>query len=75
MALALQVIVTWDDDDIYSPARVWTQVAPILSGAANATVLTFNLYGWVDSRTVHFFRQPNHTGHYHCGTLAFKRAV
>lgn len=74
-----EIIVHWDDDDWYAPARVRYQVAPILRGEADVTGLanayTLDLAGstcWTVSPELHermFVRDL------HGGTLAFRRKL
>lgn len=44
--LACDVIVSWDDDDVYGRDRIALQVAPIARGAADATVATPHAWRW-----------------------------
>lgn len=67
------VVVTWDDDDFYSPARVANAVEPILRGEANLTVLPLKRFAWVGAVSgLQFFESARST-HVHGGTLAFAR--
>ncbi len=42
------VVVHWDDDDIYGPGRLRAAVAPIVAGRADLTVLTHALTYFLD---------------------------
>jgi FkbM family methyltransferase len=43
-AAAGEIIVHWDVDDLYPPARVSAQVAPILRGEVRATMLPYDIF-------------------------------
>ena len=73
------VLVQWDDDDWYSPARLRREVAPLIAGAADISGI---LQGYlVDTQAMRFWRGelPLHEGRLHAaivaGTLAFTRAA
>ena len=67
------VIVTWDSDDLYSDTRVATQVAPILGGKYDASVLRFRIYAWVGTNTIEYYENP--WGGPNMGTLTFRRSL
>lgn len=74
-----EIILFWDDDDWYSPARVSCQIAPILSGEADLTALgqglMLNLEDckfWRSSTQLH--EQMWYLGVYG-GTMAFHRSI
>ncbi|WP_437975557.1 glycosyltransferase [Sorangium sp. So ce295] len=74
-----QIIVHWDDDDWHAPTRVATQVAPILTGQADATYLDMQLVLSLRDAQLARCTPALHTqlhGHGGCpGTLAFRRAL
>ena len=39
-----EVVVHWDDDDLYAPERIERQALPILRGEANLTTLPYSYY-------------------------------
>ncbi|WP_433727407.1 glycosyltransferase [Actinoplanes sp. CA-051413] len=74
-----EFIAQWDDDDWYGPARLRTQVAPLLAGDADITALRDAV--WFDVRRWRF-RVPTPAAHrrlfvgdVHGGTLVFRRSV
>mmetsp|Transcript_161584 Transcript_161584/g.310358 ORF Transcript_161584/g.310358 Transcript_161584/m.310358 type:complete len:398 (-) Transcript_161584:63-1256(-) len=67
-----EVVVTWDNDDLYPPDRIEKQTQPIFRGDVDITVLKFDQLGWVKSRQVSYFKLP--IGE-HCGTLTFRRSI
>lgn len=71
------LLVQWDDDDWYGPARLSRQIAPLAAGSADiAGILQGYLF---DVTTLRFWKggSPVHEGHLHAsivsGTLAFTR--
>ncbi len=73
------MLVQWDDDDWYGPARLRRQVAPLVAGNADIAGI---LRGYLlDLGTLRFWRGelPLHEGHVHArivaGTLAYGRAA
>ncbi|WP_394829226.1 glycosyltransferase family 2 protein [Pendulispora albinea] len=73
------IIVHWDDDDWYGPARLRRQIEPIASGRADVTGLvnqyTLNLADgsfWTMSEQLH---ERMFVGNVHGGTLAYRRAL
>lgn len=68
-----EVVVTWDDDDVFPEDRIQKQVQPILSGETDLTVLQFDKLAWVrpDSISYFTFNRPGE----HCGTLSYRRSL
>jgi glycosyltransferase involved in cell wall biosynthesis len=74
-----ELIVHWDDDDWYGPARLSWQAAPIVAGQADITGLenrfVLQLPGgdfWTTRRELH---QRMFVGDVHGGTLMFRRSL
>ncbi|MDQ3822724.1 MAG: glycosyltransferase family 2 protein, partial [Actinomycetota bacterium] len=72
-----ELLVQWDDDDWYGPARLRRQVAPLVAGTAEIAGI---LRGYLlDLKTFRFWRgqPPLHEGDVHAlivaGTLAYTR--
>jgi glycosyltransferase involved in cell wall biosynthesis len=74
-----EIVIHWDDDDWYSPARVSTQVRPILAGEADVTGLRdnwfFELDPWRFWRCTPALHARLFVLDVHGGTLAFRRAL
>ena len=74
-----EVVIHWDDDDWYAPARVSTQVSPILAGKADVTGLRdnwfFELDAWRFWRCTPALHARLFVLDVHGGTLAFRRAL
>jgi len=69
-----EVIVHWDDDDYFRPHRVSTQVAPILSGETDMTVLEHHYYFHLPTKTFYTVKRPSSWGP-HFATFAYKRSI
>jgi glycosyltransferase involved in cell wall biosynthesis len=71
------IIAHWDDDDWYSPDRLTTQIAPLLTGAADITGLTattfFDLDRWEFWGCTPQLHQRLFVRNVHGGTLVFWR--
>lgn len=74
-----EVIVHWDDDDWYAPARLRRQTEPLLSGEADITALragTFlDLERWTYWRASPDLHRRMFVHDVHGGTLAYRREV
>ena len=74
-----EIVVHWDDDDWYAPARVSAQVRPILDGTADITGLRdtrfFELDSWRFWRCSPELHARLFVGDVHGGTLAFRRSL
>jgi glycosyltransferase involved in cell wall biosynthesis/GT2 family glycosyltransferase len=74
-----EVIVHWDDDDWYAPARLRSQIEPVLSGEADITALragTFlDLERWTFWRASPALHRRMFVHDVHGGTLAYRRDV
>lgn len=74
-----EVVVQWDDDDWYGPARLAVQVEPILDGGADVTafrcdtVLDLPAWEWWSPDASAHARL--FVGDVHGGTLAFRRKL
>ena len=73
------ILAHWDDDDWYSPARVESQITPLIEGAADITALECSyVYRvadggcWTISPELH---RRMFIGDVHGGTLVYRRAV
>lgn len=67
------VLIHWDDDDLFSPDRVLHQVQPILDGDADMTVLSLRYVAWVGSNRIDFF--DYNSSYVFDGSIAFRRSV
>ena len=74
-----EIVMHWDDDDWYAPARVSAQVKPILEGRADITGLTdtrfFELQSWRFWRCAPQLHKRLFVQDVHGGTLAFRRSL
>lgn len=74
-----ELIVHWDDDDWYAPARLRRQIEPLLSGQADITALragTFlDLERWTYWRASPELHRRMFAHDVHGGTLAYRRGV
>lgn len=69
-----QVIIHWDDDDYFREHRISAQVAPIISGEVDITVLEHHYYFHLPSRTFYTLKRANNWGP-HFGTFAYNRRL
>ena len=72
------LIVHWDDDDIYGPRRLATQVAPIARGDADVTLLEHELTYFMADDALYRADMPwSHRPSWgpHFGTLVYRRAL
>ncbi len=73
------VIVHWDDDDWYAPARLRAQIAPLLDGSAEITALRagaiLDLDTWAWWRPSAELHRRMFVEDVHGGTLAYRREV
>jgi len=69
-----EVIVHWDDDDYFREHRISAQVAPILSGEADMTVLEHHYYFHLPSQTFYTVRRASSWGP-HFATFVYRRAI
>jgi glycosyltransferase involved in cell wall biosynthesis len=74
-----QFIAHWDDDDWYAPSRLSTQLAPLLSGAADITALSdclfLDLAHWEFWSCAEKVFQRMFVGNVHGGTLVYRRSI
>lgn len=74
-----EVIVHWDDDDWYAPARLRSQIEPLLSGQADITALRagmiLDLERWTYWRASAELHRRMFVHDVHGGTLAYRRTV
>jgi len=68
------VIVHWDDDDYFREHRVTQQVAPILRGAVQMTVLEHHLYFHLPSKAFYHVKRASTWGP-HFATFVFSRTL
>jgi len=68
------VIVHWDDDDYFRDYRISAQVAPILSGAVDMTVLEHHFYLHVPSQTFYTVKRASSWGP-HFATFVYRKAI
>ena len=73
------VIAHWDDDDWYDPSRLRYQVAPLLTGAADATALTMSFMYDLASDAIWFVDRELHQRMFfygiHTGSLVFAKQM
>jgi len=69
-----KIIAHWDDDDYFRPHRISEQVAPILSGEADMTVLEHHYYFMSQQRQFYTVKRASSWGP-HFGTFTFRRAL
>eukprot|EP01087_Luapelamoeba_hula_P007444 TRINITY_DN1825_c0_g1_i1.p1 TRINITY_DN1825_c0_g1~~TRINITY_DN1825_c0_g1_i1.p1 ORF type:complete len:369 (-),score=62.15 TRINITY_DN1825_c0_g1_i1:73-1179(-) len=69
-----QVFVHWDDDDFFRSHRITAQVAPILAGEADMTVLEHHVYLFARTREFFNVRRSSKWGP-HFGTFTFSRKM
>ena len=74
-----EVIVHWDDDDWYAPARLRSQIEPLLNGQADITALRagtiLDLERWTYWRASAELHRRMFVHDVHAGTLAYRRTV
>jgi len=68
------VIVHWDDDDFFRPHRISSQVAPILSGETDMTVLEHHYYFHLPSQTFYTVKRASSWGP-HFATFVYRRSI
>ena len=65
------IIVHWDDDDMYAPDRIEKQVAPIASGLADLTTLRYSYFLALPAGAFHEVED----GGTFMGSLAYRRSL
>ena len=74
-----EVAVHWDDDDIYAEGRLRAQVAPIVRGEADVTLLEHQLTYFMDRDELYAAAMPwkedVSTWGPHFGTLSYRRSL
>ncbi|MEZ4771302.1 MAG: glycosyltransferase [Caldilineales bacterium] len=74
-----EIVVQWDDDDWYGPARLSRQIAPLLAGEADITALDDTIFfepdKWAFWRCSPELHRRLFVEDVHGGTLAFRRRV
>ena len=65
------IIVHWDDDDMYAPDRIEKQVAPIASGLADLTTLRYSYFLALPAGVFHEVED----GGTFMGSLAYRRSL
>lgn len=68
------IVVHWDDDDFFREHRISTQVAPILRGEANMTVLEHYYYFFLSNQAFYVVERPASWGP-HFGTLIYAKVL
>jgi O-antigen biosynthesis protein len=78
-AAAGELIVHWDDDDWYAPARLRRQIEPLLAGVADITALRATIFldldHWTYWRPTAELHRRMFVQDVHGGTLAYRRSV
>ncbi|MEK6302439.1 MAG: glycosyltransferase [Acidobacteriota bacterium] len=73
------IVAQWDDDDWYAPERLSVQAAPLISGEADITALTaevfFDLPRWEFWRCTPELHRRLFVEDVHGGTLVYRREV
>jgi len=69
-----EIIVHWDDDDFFRNYRVTKQIAPILSGEADMTVLEHHYYLYLPSQSFYIVKRASTWGP-HFATFVYRRSL
>lgn len=69
-----EVVVHWDDDDYFREHRISAQVAPIIRGEVDMTVLEHHYYFVLPTQTFLTVRRASSWGP-HFGTFVFRRSL
>ena len=70
-----QVVVHWDDDDVYGPQRIREQVIPIAEKRADLTVLEHRWTYFMQEDELYSKRASSSSWGPHFGTLAWRRSL
>jgi glycosyltransferase involved in cell wall biosynthesis len=69
-----QIVIHWDDDDYFREFRITQQVAPIIRGEVDMTVLEHHYYFELMSKQFYVVKRLHSWGP-HCGTLAYSKKI
>jgi len=68
------IIVHWDDDDYFRPHRISEQVAPIINGEADMTVLEHHYYFHLPTQTFFTVKRASSWGP-HFATFVYRKSL